>query len=137
METIVASRSESGPFSTVFDFAERVDPRALNRRALESLIAAGAFDRLEPHRASLHAGVDLMLNFSQRAQSERSLGQASLFGGDSASALRPPELPAESPWATGWCWRRGPSRSMRRRRRSGGRGTATAPLTQLRLRLGL
>jgi DNA polymerase-3 subunit alpha len=98
MQAIVDARHEGGPFTSVFDFAERVDPRALNRRLLESLIAAGAFDRLEPHRASLHAGVDLILNHSQRAQSERRRGQVSLFGGDAAAVLRPPELPAQSPW---------------------------------------
>jgi len=98
VEAIVASRQEGGEFESVFDFAERVDPRSINRRVLESLVAAGAFDKLEPHRASLHAGVDMILNFAQRASSERSLGQVSLFGGDAAATLKPPQLPAASPW---------------------------------------
>jgi DNA polymerase-3 subunit alpha len=97
MEAIVEARGKGGPFASVFDFAERVDPRALNRRVLESLIAAGAFDSLEPHRASLFAAADTILNFAQRARTERALGQSSLFG-ESSAAPTPPQLPAESPW---------------------------------------
>ena len=98
VEAVVAARKEGGEFASVFDLAERVEPRALNRRALESLVAAGAFDRLEPHRASLHEGIDVILQYAQRAQSERDLGQVSLFGGDASSSLAPPRLPSQSPW---------------------------------------
>lgn len=98
VESMVAARSAGGPFDSVFDFASRVDPRALNRRVLESLIEAGAFDRVEPHRAALHAGVEMILQFAQRSGAERELGQGSLFGGAAASTLRPPELPAVAPW---------------------------------------
>ena len=101
MEAIVAARNKGGDFTSVFDFAERVEPKAINRRVLESLIAAGAFDRVEPHRAALDSGIDLMLNFGQRVHSERELGQSSLFGGDAAVVLTPPQLPAVSPWAQG------------------------------------
>jgi DNA polymerase-3 subunit alpha len=98
VEAIVAARTAGGAFDSVFDFASRVEPKALNRRVLESLIEAGAFDRLEPHRGALHFGVEMILNFAQRSGEERQLGQGSLFGGEAASVLRPPELPAVPPW---------------------------------------
>jgi len=98
VESIVAARRTGGPFDSVFDFASRVESKALNRRVLESLIEAGAFDRLEPHRAALHAGVEMILGFAARSEVERQLGQGSLFGGAAAAALKPPELPAVPPW---------------------------------------
>ncbi len=98
VESIVAARTAGGPFDSVFDFASRMDPRSLNRRALESLIEAGAFDRLEPHRAALHAGAEMIVQFAQRSGEERDLGQGSLFGGAGASSLKPPELPGVPPW---------------------------------------
>lgn len=100
VESIVNVRNEGGPFTGIFDFAERIDPRSVNRRALEGLIDAGTFDRIEPHRSSLHEGVDMILSFSQRAQSDRKLGQASLFGGEGGEVLRPPVLPPQSPWSS-------------------------------------
>jgi DNA polymerase-3 subunit alpha len=98
VESIVEIRKSGGPFTGIFDFAERMDPKAVNRRALEGLIDAGTFDSIEPHRASLHEGVDMIIGFSQRAQSDRTLGQASLFGGEASEVLRPPTLPPQSPW---------------------------------------
>jgi len=98
MEAIVSERTEDGPFTSVFDFAERVDPKALNRRVLESLVAAGTFDTLEPHRAAVFAGADTILSFAQRAREERALGQSSLFGGDTTVTLAQPQLPAVPPW---------------------------------------
>lgn len=100
VKSIVDVRNSGGPFTNIFDFAERIDARAVNRRALEGFIDAGAFDCIEPHRASLHEGVDLIMNFSQRAQADRTLGQTSLFGGESGEVLRPPTLPPQSPWTS-------------------------------------
>ncbi|MHB1214712.1 MAG: DNA polymerase III subunit alpha [Thiobacillus sp.] len=75
---IVAEREVSGPFTGLFDLARRVDKRYLNRRVLEALVKAGAFDRINPHRASLLASVGAALETADRAA--RSGGQVGLFG---------------------------------------------------------
>src|SRR5262249_20331969 len=69
------------------DFAARINPRAVNKRVLESLAAAGAFDALEGNRARVFAAVDAVLATAQRAYDDVAVGQSGLFGG---SAARPP-----------------------------------------------
>jgi DNA polymerase-3 subunit alpha len=79
--SIVKAR-ENGPFKDLFDFCRRVDKRIVNRRTVEALIRAGAFDKLNDHRASLMASVDAALaSADQRA---RAVNQNSLFGHDEA-----------------------------------------------------
>jgi len=97
MEHIVEVRGEGGPFRDVFDFAERINPRFLNRRALENLIRAGALDCLNPDRARLLASVDLLLGLSNRSAQERESQQSSLFG-DAAESLERPTLTQAEPW---------------------------------------
>src|SRR5205085_9944057 len=80
VETIVEARGDQ-PFRDVTDFASRVNPRAINKRVLESLAAAGAFDVLENNRARVHAGVDAILAAAQRRQDDAEMGQSELFGG--------------------------------------------------------
>jgi DNA polymerase-3 subunit alpha len=75
---IVAEREANGPFKGLFDLARRVDKRFLNRRVLEALVKAGAFDAINPHRASLMASVGAALETADRAA--RSGGQVGLFG---------------------------------------------------------
>ena len=58
METVVAERAAAGPFTSLAAFAKRVDPKLLNRRQLESLIAAGALDTIEANRAGVHSLAD-------------------------------------------------------------------------------
>ena len=93
VEHLTDIRRES-PFSDVGDFARRINPRIINRRALESLIAAGAFDELEPNRATLSAALDLILGVANRAADGAEMGQDELFG-DAPQTL---ELPALDPW---------------------------------------
>ncbi|HEY4774760.1 MAG TPA: DNA polymerase III subunit alpha, partial [Xanthobacteraceae bacterium] len=94
VEAIVAARAR--PFADLADFARRINPRAVNKRVLESLAAAGAFDCLEPDRARAFAAVDLMMAAAQRAHEAATMGQAELFGGPSArEALR---IPAVEAW---------------------------------------
>src|SRR5207244_2365912 len=78
---IIAAREAGGPFSDLHDFAERVEARALNRRLVESLVLAGAFDGWGVERGRLFAAVPLALDWGQRRRAEASRGQASLFGG--------------------------------------------------------
>ena len=75
---IVAEREANGPYKGLFDLARRVDKRYLNRRTLEALVKAGAFDALNDHRASLMASVGAALETADRAA--RSGGQVGLFG---------------------------------------------------------
>ena len=79
MESILATRKQDGPFKSLEDFCARVDLRLVNRRVLESLIKAGAFDSLGVPRAHLMAGVDTALETGQRQQREKAEGQASFF----------------------------------------------------------
>ncbi|MBM3520715.1 MAG: DNA polymerase III subunit alpha, partial [Alphaproteobacteria bacterium] len=85
MESLVATREAGGPFTSIGGFARRADHRQLNKRALESLIKAGAFDALNPNRAQLVDGVDAILSLSNRASSEAAAGQNDLFGGIKSS----------------------------------------------------
>jgi len=75
--SIVKAREQGGAFTSLFDFSCRVDKRAVNRRVVESLVRAGAFDEIEDHRASLLASVGPALELGE--QSARSANQNSLF----------------------------------------------------------
>jgi DNA polymerase-3 subunit alpha len=81
MEALVEARKEGGPFTSLGNFARRVDSRSLNKRALESLIKAGAFDCLNPNRAQVLEGVESILSLANRTSSEAAVGQNDLFGG--------------------------------------------------------
>jgi DNA polymerase-3 subunit alpha len=96
IEHLEAARREAGPFRSLSVFARRVDARHLNKRALEGLIKAGAFDALEPHRARLLAGVELLLAASNRAAEASAAGQNDLFGG--AAVQDELKLPEAEPW---------------------------------------
>ncbi|SFL52054.1 DNA polymerase-3 subunit alpha [Bradyrhizobium sp. NFR13] len=81
VEQIVAERNKNGLFTSLADFASRVSPRAVNKRIIETLAAAGAFDTLDPHRARVHAGADSILAACQRANEAVTSGQNDMFGG--------------------------------------------------------
>jgi DNA polymerase-3 subunit alpha len=100
IRAITRARAEGGPFKDLFDFAARVENRALNRRLVESLVQAGAFDALGPDRARLFACVPLALDWGARRRQEASAGQESLFGGGGhdAARLSTPPLPDVPPW---------------------------------------
>lgn len=81
VETIVESRNEQGPYTSLADFAARINTKAVNKRALETLAAAGAFDTLEPNRALVHANVEVMMTEAGRKADDEQTGQISLLGG--------------------------------------------------------
>ncbi len=87
MDSLAAEREANGPFEDLFDFATRCDARVVNKRQLESLAAAGAFDSLNPNRAQVFASVEMLTQRASAAANERASGQASLFGGDAAPAM--------------------------------------------------
>jgi DNA polymerase-3 subunit alpha len=100
IEQIIAERSRGGLFTSLADFAARVSPRAINKRIIESLAAAGAFDTLEPNRARVFAGADAILAACQRANEAATIGQNDMFGmsADAPTIMLPqvePWLPAE------------------------------------------
>lgn len=79
VEAIVKARAEGGPFRSLFEFCERVDMTAVNRRMVESFIKAGAFDSLEGTRAQLMAVIDQAMESGARAHKDRESGQSGLF----------------------------------------------------------
>ncbi|HLJ45350.1 MAG TPA: DNA polymerase III subunit alpha [Bryobacteraceae bacterium] len=79
-ESIMKARQE-GPFTSFYDFCERVDLSAVNRRILESMIKAGAMDSLGGNRAQMFAVIDGAMENGQRAWRDRESGQTGLFGG--------------------------------------------------------
>ena len=97
-EAIVAAREEGGPFRSLYDFCVRVDRTRINKRAVEALIKAGAFDSLQRNRASLVASVDRAFDFA--AAIEANVDQGGLFDmGDShAASTQEPELVGATPW---------------------------------------
>jgi DNA polymerase-3 subunit alpha len=97
MEALVEERERGGPFTSLEDFAARIDPRLLNRRQLESLAAAGAFDCLKPERAAVFAAAETILAHAASAQDQRESGQAGLFGTNSAESA-PIRLPRDASW---------------------------------------
>jgi DNA polymerase-3 subunit alpha len=95
VEAIVAARDDK-PFADLTDFARRINPKTVNKRVLESLVAAGAFDVIEANRAKAHAGVDAMLSTAQRTHQEVSVGQNDMFG--ALSSRETIAIPAVEPW---------------------------------------
>ncbi|MDR3420829.1 MAG: DNA polymerase III subunit alpha, partial [Xanthobacteraceae bacterium] len=75
------------PFADLGDFAERISARDLNKRMLESLAAAGAFDALEADRARVIAAIEPILALAHRREDERSAGQSGLFDAERADPL--------------------------------------------------
>ena len=98
METVVAERVAKGRFRDLGDFARRVDSKAVNKRQLEMLAAAGAFDGLNPNRAQTHKAAEIVLKHAQAAANDRDTSQVSLFGGDAGGAPRGLNLPLEPDW---------------------------------------
>lgn len=98
---IVQEREENGIFQSVFDFASRVDLRTCNKKTLESLIQAGAFDDLNDNRAELLMGLEDIVAYAQRKQEEARLNQGNLFGGaGGGGVLQEPKLKPVPKWSS-------------------------------------
>jgi DNA polymerase-3 subunit alpha len=91
MKALVAERDRNGPFKDIFDVVRRAEAGVMNKRQLESLINAGAFDSLDRNRAKLFASADLLVRFAATTADEKKSGQNNLFGAGPA-ALPVPAL---------------------------------------------
>ncbi|HEY8071563.1 MAG TPA: DNA polymerase III subunit alpha, partial [Methylocystis sp.] len=100
--SIVFSRGEK-PFSSLADFARRINPREVNKKVLENLACCGAFDELEPDRARVFAGAETILACANRCADERQMGQNALFGEEQNESLA---LPKTAPWTAAELLRR-------------------------------
>jgi len=98
MAALVAERAANGPFTSFDDFAARIDPRLLNRRQLESLAGAGAFDELEPNRAAVFAAAETILAVAASAHDQRTSGQHGLFGGPADAGIGAIRLARDAHW---------------------------------------
>ncbi|MGI8841206.1 MAG: OB-fold nucleic acid binding domain-containing protein, partial [Caulobacteraceae bacterium] len=96
MAHVVQVRESGGRFRDLFDFLERVDPRQVNKRALESLARAGAFDGVHPNRAQIVAAAESLVAYAQSMAADRASAQESLFGAQAEAAR--PRLPRTEPW---------------------------------------
>ncbi len=97
MASIVREREKNGEFRDVFDAMARIDPRQVNKRSLENLIRAGAFDAMEANRQRLFLSADTLLSYAQARAADRDSTQVSLFGND-PDAVPPPRLSVSADW---------------------------------------
>ena len=96
MQGIVGERQERGLFACMQNFADRIDGKILNKRILENLIRAGAFDSLDSNRLRLFLGVEFMLRYAQACSEARTSVQGSLFGATNmASSFQLPRVQQE------------------------------------------
>jgi len=101
VEQLVEERNESGTFDSIFDFARRVDSRVCNKRTMESLIQAGAFDVFNTNRRQLLQHTERILSYGSRVQEMENSNQSDLFGdgSGSASAIEEPEFEPIKQWS--------------------------------------
>jgi len=100
-ETAIAPIVANKPFKSLFDFAERVDLRTVNKRVVESLIKAGAFDSTDPNRSVLYANVDRAMDWGARKQREKEVGQGGLFGAMAGGGEETYTMDPAEPWPEG------------------------------------
>ena len=101
IKAIVAAREEGGAFKSLFDFACRVDRTSLNKRCVDALIKAGAFDSIQPHRATLIASIDRAFEFATTtAANANQVGLFDMGGADDAhgSSTQEPDLVETTEW---------------------------------------
>lgn len=107
VEAIIEEREKSGPYQSIFDFVQRVNQRAVNKKALECLAMSGAFDGFEElHRAQYFfrpegdntSGLEKLIRFGNQCQASRMQSAGSLFGDLEMPPVTPPKIPDCEPW---------------------------------------
>ncbi|MDM4765557.1 DNA polymerase III subunit alpha [Pelomonas sp. SE-A7] len=99
IEAIVAARTEGGPFKSFFDFCARVDRKSVNKRVVEALIKAGAFDAIEPERSRLLASVALGYTYAENLTANADQGGLFDFDDTHGSSVAEPPLVEAKPWS--------------------------------------
>ncbi|MDX1637920.1 MAG: OB-fold nucleic acid binding domain-containing protein, partial [Balneolaceae bacterium] len=101
VEELVRERKENGEFESIFDFTRRMDLRVCNKRSLESLCQAGAFDTFNKNRRQLLENLDIIVSYAHRMQELEASNQSDLFGdgSGSASVIEEPKLEDIAPWS--------------------------------------
>jgi DNA polymerase-3 subunit alpha len=98
IEAIVAARQEGGPFKSLYDFCVRVDRTRINKRTVEALVKAGAFDALQLNRAALTASIDRAFDFANATEANANQGGLFDMGDSHAASTQEPELVEATPW---------------------------------------
>jgi DNA polymerase III subunit alpha len=98
MRALVAERRQNGPFTSLDDITRRLDARQINKRQLENLARAGAFDGLNRNRRQVFESVETLLRRASAAAEERASGQMGLFGGDAGNTPSQLQLAAVDDW---------------------------------------
>jgi DNA polymerase-3 subunit alpha len=80
VEAVLKARRDAGPFRSLYDFCERADMRAVNRRVVESFVKSGCFDTIDDRRSALYSSIDGAMEGGQKRQRDKEQGQSSLFG---------------------------------------------------------
>jgi DNA polymerase-3 subunit alpha len=99
IEAIVKARNEGGPFKSLFDFCARVDRSRINKRTVEALIKAGAFDLLHAERSMMVASIGLAFDFADTQAAHADQGGLFDFGDSHAASTQEPDLIHAEPWS--------------------------------------
>jgi len=97
LEKCIEVREKGGEFKSIFDFVSRVDQRLVNKKVLESLILAGAFDSLSTNRAQLYEAIDVAINYGQQIDKHSNKNQINLFG-EEENLVKIPDMPITEDW---------------------------------------
>jgi len=98
MSLLVEERMQNGPFQDIADFTQRVDTKVVNKRLMENLVKAGAFDRLEPNRRRIYKGLEVIMRHASAAANDRKSNQIGLFDTEN-SPMPSISLPTTSDWS--------------------------------------
>jgi DNA polymerase-3 subunit alpha len=98
MESAITERTAKGAFQSIFDLAVRSDPKAFNKRQVESLAKAGAFDSIHPNRRQIFEGAEILVRYCSALAKERESAQTSLFGEETGATTSHPALPDLPGW---------------------------------------
>ncbi len=100
VEEIIRCRNKmERDFASIYDFCMNVDTRIVNKRAMEGLVTAGAFDSVNKNRASLFMAIESALELGHKVQNSKLVSDESLFGDSSVMEITEPELPNAEPWS--------------------------------------
>jgi DNA polymerase III subunit alpha len=104
-EEIIRERRKNGPYANIFDICKRANQRIVNKKSLENLAIAGAFDEFGVNRSSYvidsgaGKGIDIAVKFGNQVQNDALSNQASLFGSAGSLEISEPVLPQVEPWS--------------------------------------